>query len=323
MFDDKPIPNTGGQVPGNLPVGEPEDMFSGTDDSAPQNNVNQPANPDIKQSDKDNSASAQVPSALGAGVMKAKDDVPETSPIDTNKARPPSTNTSPKMPEQKIQTPPQTPASPPSVAAPSGSGQAPGAGMQTPAGTEESQPYVVKEPVLSKGLMAVIITVVVLLIIGGGGWLVYVRFIQVDEQDDIFTTEEQTDMETDNTQVEESFEIEEPVIPATGSTDTEDLEQINEVEEDMADDELLFGEPVDSDNDRLDDDREASYGTDPNKRDTDNDGVSDGDEVLIWNTDPLNPDSDGDGYLDGEEIKAGYNPAGEGKLFEPPTTTQQ
>jgi|GEM_PF-3545421 len=36
--------------------------------------------------------------------------------------------------------------------------------------------------------------------------------------------------------------------------------------------------------------------------DSDNDGVSDDDEINLYNTDPLNPDTDNDGYDDGEEI---------------------
>jgi hypothetical protein len=41
--------------------------------------------------------------------------------------------------------------------------------------------------------------------------------------------------------------------------------------------------------------------------DTDNDGISDGDEVAIG-TDPTNPDSDGDGLIDGDEDTLGTDP---------------
>ena len=41
--------------------------------------------------------------------------------------------------------------------------------------------------------------------------------------------------------------------------------------------------------------------------DTDNDGLSDANELLLG-TDPTNPDSDGDGYIDGDEIRTGYDP---------------
>ncbi|MBO4321315.1 MAG: InlB B-repeat-containing protein [Treponema sp.] len=40
---------------------------------------------------------------------------------------------------------------------------------------------------------------------------------------------------------------------------------------------------------------------DPGK-DSDDDGLSDGDELEIYHTDPSNPDTDGDGFKDGEEI---------------------
>ncbi|MBI5728949.1 MAG: hypothetical protein HY983_01740 [Candidatus Magasanikbacteria bacterium] len=86
-------------------------------------------------------------------------------------------------------------------------------------------------------------------------------------------------------------------------------------------DTILFGEPVDTDKDGLDDAREKELGTNPNNPDTDGDGLSDGDEVLIWKTNPLNPDTDGDGYPDGEEVKNGYNPLGRGRLLKSPTST--
>ncbi|MCZ2268082.1 MAG: OmpA family protein, partial [Ignavibacteriales bacterium] len=42
--------------------------------------------------------------------------------------------------------------------------------------------------------------------------------------------------------------------------------------------------------------------TDPLKKDTDGDGLTDGDEVLKYKTDPLKKDTDGDGLTDGEEV---------------------
>ncbi len=73
--------------------------------------------------------------------------------------------------------------------------------------------------------------------------------------------------------------------------------------------------PVDSDGDGLPDSVELTLGTNPNAADTDNDGLSDREEVEIYKTDPLKPDTDGDGYLDGQEVKGGYNPLGPGKLL--------
>lgn len=70
---------------------------------------------------------------------------------------------------------------------------------------------------------------------------------------------------------------------------------------------------IDSDADRLTDVREIQLGTDPQKNDSDSDGLSDGDEILKYGTNPLNPDTDGDGYQDGSEVSKGYDPRGSGK----------
>ena len=71
---------------------------------------------------------------------------------------------------------------------------------------------------------------------------------------------------------------------------------------------------ADPDKDGLTNDQELQQGTDPNKADTDGDGLTDGDEVRKYRTDPLNSDTDGDTYQYGAEVKAGYNPRGSGKL---------
>ena len=43
-------------------------------------------------------------------------------------------------------------------------------------------------------------------------------------------------------------------------------------------------------------------------QDTDNDGITDYDEVTLYKTNPMQPDSDADGFNDGAEILAGFNP---------------
>ncbi len=78
--------------------------------------------------------------------------------------------------------------------------------------------------------------------------------------------------------------------------------------------------PPDSDGDGLSDAEEVQLGTNPQAVDTDSDGLTDFDEVKIYGTDPKNPDTDGDGYLDGAEVKGGYNPKGQGKLFQVPAS---
>jgi MYXO-CTERM domain-containing protein len=59
---------------------------------------------------------------------------------------------------------------------------------------------------------------------------------------------------------------------------------------------------VDSDNDGLTDAEETGAGTDPNNADSDGDGLSDGQEILVYGSDPNNTDSDNDGLTDGEEV---------------------
>ncbi len=49
-------------------------------------------------------------------------------------------------------------------------------------------------------------------------------------------------------------------------------------------------------------------GTDPNKADTDGDGLSDGDEVYKYHTNPNLVDTDGDGFSDGFEVATGFDP---------------
>jgi len=70
-----------------------------------------------------------------------------------------------------------------------------------------------------------------------------------------------------------------------------------------ADDALL-----DEDEDGLQNSLEYLVGSNPLLVDTDADGLSDGDEVLIHGSNPVNPDSDNDGLFDGVEIQLGTNP---------------
>ena len=67
----------------------------------------------------------------------------------------------------------------------------------------------------------------------------------------------------------------------------------------------------DPDRDGLTNAEEEALGTDPNNPDTDNDALSDGDEINIHGTDPRDNDSDDDGFTDGEEVLAGANPLDE------------
>ncbi len=64
----------------------------------------------------------------------------------------------------------------------------------------------------------------------------------------------------------------------------------------------VSGGEIDSDQDGLPDSHEADIGTDPFDPDTDDDGLTDGQEVLEYNTNPLNPDTDLDALKDGAEV---------------------
>ncbi len=66
--------------------------------------------------------------------------------------------------------------------------------------------------------------------------------------------------------------------------------------------------PIDTDGDGLTDELEFELGTDPNDEDTDNDGLSDGEEHHATGTDPLDPDTDDDGIADGYEVEGGADP---------------
>ncbi len=64
---------------------------------------------------------------------------------------------------------------------------------------------------------------------------------------------------------------------------------------------------VDTDGDGLSDDAERTFGSNPNLVDTDGDGLSDADEFRLG-TNPLSADTDGDGASDALEVRVGTNP---------------
>lgn len=165
---------------------------------------------------------------------------------------------------------------------------------------EQPSSYSMKAPILGK----VITFVLIVVLLGGvafGAWWIYNK---VKSASSLSRTNQNSSSTVD---LNKNNTIVTPVTTSTNNSSSNDS--------------VIVGQSVDTDNDKLDDRKEEELKTDPKNPDTDGDGLSDGDEVLIWHTDPLNPDSDGDGYKDGEEVKNGYNPLGPGKLFNVPTST--
>jgi len=172
--------------------------------------------------------------------------------------------------------------------------------------------YALKGPVLGK-IIAVIVGGLVLGIMGFGGWWLYSKYSQKQAAPPAAAPLPPPEEQAATTA---PAVIIPPSVPAGAESPA------TSTAAKMSADKILFGEQIDSDKDGLDDVREKELGTDPDSIDTDTDGLSDGDEVLIWKTDPLNPDTDGDGYSDGTEVRNSYNPLGPGKLFNlPPGAT--
>lgn len=182
----------------------------------------------------------------------------------------------------------------------------PALSVETPGALTPQPVYSMKEPVLGKIIMFVLLAAV-LGGLGFGGWWIYQKY-----QGNInpVTPEVSTPVTNTNQNIVPTVQpVVEPVVePVVVNPPASDA-SIK-----MNNDEILFGESIDSDKDGLDDVREKEISTDPNKADTDGDGLNDGDEVLIWKTNPLNPDTDGDTFSDGQEVRNGYNPLGAGKL---------
>ncbi len=242
-----------------------------------------PASPNPPEASEAPPVQQTVPeTALGAGVLKPKTEQP-------------------LEPEPKAIPAPVQPAAPSIPLAPQ-------------PGADQSQPlpetYDIKEPTTSRGIIMIIIILVVIVILGGGGWFIYANIIKSNDTSDF-----------GNVPSTQNPPAEQPGLISDTALDSNDSNSTGELTNKVIDDNLLFGKPVDQDNDELDDLREGQIGTNPIHWDTDGDGLSDGEEVIIWKTDPLSPDTDKDGYDDGAEVKAGYSPTGPGRLFEPPTAT--
>jgi PKD repeat protein len=132
--------------------------------------------------------------------------------------------------------------------------------------------------------------------------------IYVDETD---TGTDPHDPDTDDDGLTDGWEVENGLDPNDGTGD-------NGAEGDLDGDGLTNIEEynnntdpndADSDDDGLTDGEEVNtYGTDPNDVDSDDDGLTDDEEVHTHSTDPNDPDSDGDGLPDVWEVDNDLDP---------------
>jgi len=130
---------------------------------------------------------------------------------------------------------------------------------------------------------------------------------------------EQMNIDSDNDGLPDSFEESIGTNPNNPDTDSDGIPDGIEIYEYRTDPKIS-----DSDNDNIADGAERNWyethGCDPLgdidgdgtpnilDNDSDDDGVFDGDEILLYHSDPLIVDSDGDGLSDGLEIGIGTNP---------------
>ncbi len=159
----------------------------------------------------------------------------------------------------------------------------------TPMITERQEPFFSRY----KGFFTLLGVLIVVSALATGGWYVYSRYFSLPQIETLNSNQSNINQAAEQ--------------PATNQ---------NQVGQPANTNAAIIG--LDSDQDGLTDSEEALYGTDPNKVDTDGDGLADRDEVRVFKTDPLNPDTDLDGFNDGIEIQNGYDPKGPGKLLQIP-----
>lgn len=121
--------------------------------------------------------------------------------------------------------------------------------------------------------------------------------------------------DTDEDKLSDSLEItfgtdpENPDTDEDGLTDYDELNWLdyNPLVPDTDNNGINDGDE-DPDDDGLTNIEEGNYNTSMIIDDSDYDGLSDYDEIMIYHTDPLNPDTDGDGVKDGLEVMLGSDP---------------
>jgi len=190
---------------------------------------------------------------------------------------------------------PQTPVPAPAAPEAAQGTPKPQATTQEPAPSMGTVPPSPPKSDVSNVFKVIVIVIVAIAIITAAGYLAY-RLMTQDVDTDAVVDE----VLTEEVDEDESGKVVEDVEVVDGSEEDEELEDL------------------DTDGDGLTDAEEIEAGTDLENVDTDQDGLGDREEVQVYGTDPFDADTDKDGFLDGQEVAAGYNPNGEGKLFDLP-----
>lgn len=172
-----------------------------------------------------------------------------------------------------------------------------------------TNPVIMEQHPMHKRMIWLGLIVVLLIILGAG----YYFYNKIYIKSDIVTPPQlEAINETTNKQAQEENQLNDEVVEIIAtSTSTSTVNNIDSPEP-IVNKQVI----TDTDGDGLTDEEEVTLETNINEPDTDGDGLFDREEVKVYKTNPLNPDTDGDGFTDGQEVKGGYNPNGEGKLFE-------
>jgi hypothetical protein len=141
------------------------------------------------------------------------------------------------------------------------------------------------------GNKKVLIGIVVILLLAAAGLASYVFYFKKSK-----------DTGNTNTEQQQNAEQETPEVTTTSEWLSKffGTETCTEI--------ATCGDKADPDRDGLENKAEFDKGTDPNNNDSDNDGLADGDESMVFNTDPLLSRTYRDGqYNDIDFVKGGYN----------------
>lgn len=88
---------------------------------------------------------------------------------------------------------------------------------------------------------------------------------------------------------------------------------VNQVKQQEFNDAIKKASASDQDLDGISDSEEAKYKTSVISSDTDEDGLTDWQEIFNFKTNPLKADTDSDGQADGYEVRRGMDPLVKGK----------